>query len=82
MTYFLCSETGKRHFIFGPGHTYEVANTASAPLLAMLPIDPNIANLCDQGKTEDMDFPEILGALEMFVHTMLLSTEKKVTNVK
>lgn len=66
MAYFLCPDTGKQHFIFGPSHAREVAIAASVPLLAQLPIDPNVAALCDAGKVEDVTLAEIPGLLEAF----------------
>jgi len=67
MAYFICPDTEKRHLIFGPSHASEVTITASAPLLAQLPIDPNVATLCDAGMIEKVNLPEIPGLLEAFV---------------
>lgn len=53
MAYFVCPETGKHHHIFGPSHAEEVALYVGAPFLGRLPIDPEIAKLCDRGKIED-----------------------------
>jgi ATP-binding protein involved in chromosome partitioning len=66
MAYFLCPDTGKQHFIFGPSHAREVALAASAPLLARLPIDPQIAALCDLGEVEDVVLDELPGFLDTF----------------
>ena len=67
MAYFVCPDTGKQHFIFGPSHAGEVALAASAPLLARLPIDPQVAALCDVGKVEDVYLEEIPALLEAFI---------------
>ena len=77
MVYFICPDTGKRHFIFGPSHAEEVAATAGAPLLAQLPIDPQIAALCDAGKIEEVNLSEISELLKAFLRTMPDLTEKK-----
>jgi Mrp family chromosome partitioning ATPase len=53
MSYFQCPETGKRHEIFGPSHAQETAQRIGIPLLGQLPIDPEIARLCDEGRIED-----------------------------
>ncbi|MBN1146595.1 MAG: P-loop NTPase [Anaerolineales bacterium] len=66
MAYFICPDTGKRHMIFGPSHANEVAMTAGAPLLAQLPIDPQVAALCDAGKVEDVALEETPDLLEAF----------------
>jgi hypothetical protein len=72
MAYFVCPDTGKQHFIFGPSHTYEVMMTANAPLLAQLPIDPQIAALCDAGMVETVTLAEIPELLKAFTQAMPL----------
>jgi Mrp family chromosome partitioning ATPase len=70
MAYFTCPDAGKRHFIFGPSHAGEVTTTAGAPLLAQLPIDPNVAALCDAGQIEEVNLSEIPGLIEAFAKAM------------
>jgi Mrp family chromosome partitioning ATPase len=70
LAYFVCPDTGKQHFIFGPSHTYEVMMTANAPLLAELPIDPQVAALCDAGEIEKMTLTEIPALLNAFIQAM------------
>jgi ATP-binding protein involved in chromosome partitioning len=53
MSYFECPDTGKRYEIFGPSHAEETARRIGVPLLGRLPIDPEIARLCDAGRIED-----------------------------
>jgi ATP-binding protein involved in chromosome partitioning len=53
MSYFECPDTGKRYEIFGPSHAEETARMIGTPLLGRLPIDPDIAELCDAGRLED-----------------------------
>jgi ATP-binding protein involved in chromosome partitioning len=52
MSYFTCPETGKRHHVFGPSHATDTAAILNVPLLGCLPIDPEIARLCDSGRIE------------------------------
>ena len=52
MSYLVIPETGKRMEIFGKSRAGEMAETAGAPLLGVLPIDPEIARLCDAGEVE------------------------------
>ena len=52
MSYFECPDTGKQHEIFGPSHAEETAERIGVPLLGRLPIDPEIAKLCDAGQIE------------------------------
>jgi Mrp family chromosome partitioning ATPase len=53
MSYFECPDTGKRYEIFGPSHAEETARRIGVPFLGRLPIDPEIARLCDAGRIED-----------------------------
>ena len=55
MSYFECPDTGKRYEIFGPSHAEEVAQQIGVPFLGRLPIDPEIAKLCDAGHVEDYE---------------------------
>jgi len=52
MSYFVVPDTGKRIDIFGKSRGAEMAQEAAAPLLAQIPIDPEIARLCDAGDIE------------------------------
>ncbi len=52
MSYFTCPDTGQRYEIFGPSHAEAVARRMGAPFLGRLPIDPEIAKLCDAGRIE------------------------------
>jgi Mrp family chromosome partitioning ATPase/NifU-like protein involved in Fe-S cluster formation len=78
MAYFNCPDTGKQHFIFGPSHVSEVMLTAGAPLLAQLPINPQVASLCDAGKVEDINLEEIPALLDAFIniHAIHVGTQK------
>jgi Mrp family chromosome partitioning ATPase len=53
MSYFTCPDTGKQHELFGPSHAKETAAVVGVPLLGRLPIDPEIARLCDAGRIEE-----------------------------
>jgi ATP-binding protein involved in chromosome partitioning len=53
MSYFECPDTGKRYELFGPSHAEETARRIGVPFLGRLPIDPEIARLCDAGQIED-----------------------------
>lgn len=52
MSYFVVPETGNKIELFGKSRAEEMANLAGAPLLAQIPIDPQLAQLCDEGKVE------------------------------
>lgn len=52
MAYFE-TPNGERYEIFGPSNGPELVDMTSAPLLAQLPIDPILTNLCDAGRIEE-----------------------------
>lgn len=66
MAFFRCPDTGKKHMIFGESNGEKVAKTANAPLLAKIPINPVLTELCDFGEIEDVEFEETQTLLEAF----------------
>jgi hydrogenase maturation protease len=52
MSYLVLPETGKKMEIFGKTKGQEMASASGAPLLGTLPIDPELARLCDEGEIE------------------------------
>ncbi len=52
MSYLYVPEIDKRIELFGKGKGEEMARAAEAPLLGQLPIDPELARLCDEGNIE------------------------------
>lgn len=52
MSYLAIPETGKVMEIFGKSRGDEMAAATGAPLLARIPIDPELARLCDAGDIE------------------------------
>jgi hypothetical protein len=75
MAYFACPDTGKHHLIFGPSHTAEVAMAAGVPVLAQLPIDPDVAALCDAGQVEEVKL-EIEGLKGAFIKSVPAQARK------
>jgi hybrid cluster-associated redox disulfide protein len=59
MSYFVAPDTGVRYDVFGPSYANEVAELAKAPVLARLPIDPNLVALADDGRVEEIDDPVV-----------------------
>ena len=55
MSYLYVPEIDKKIEIFGRSRGEEIAQDVCAPLLAQLPIDPNLARLCDEGNIESYD---------------------------
>jgi Mrp family chromosome partitioning ATPase len=62
MSYLYVPEIDRRIEIFGKSRGEEMAQAASAPLLGQLPIDPELAKLCDEGNIERYD-AEIVNSL-------------------
>ncbi len=52
MSYLVLPETGKKLEVFGKSKGEEMAQASGAPLLGKLPIDPELARLCDEGNIE------------------------------
>ena len=67
MSYLVLPDTGKRLEVFGKSRAEDMAKAAQAPLLAQLPIDPELAKLCDDGELERYDSPLIAGFGKAFV---------------
>lgn len=66
MSYFEAPDTGKQYAVFGESSIATVAAQNGLPLLARLPIDPQLTNLIDAGRVEEADteaFRPILSAI-------------------
>lgn len=55
MAYFEAPDTGKRYEVFGPSRAKALCQEKKIPLLAQLPIQPDLARLMDEGKIEEAD---------------------------
>ncbi len=67
MSYYQCPDCGKKHNIFGESQIDETAKELGVPVLAKLPIDPEVAKLVDEGRVEEVECPqldEFVGALD------------------
>jgi Mrp family chromosome partitioning ATPase len=60
MSYVICPDTGKRLEVFGPSKSAVMAKQLYVPLLGQLPIEPQIAELCDVGRIEDYPAEEFV----------------------
>lgn len=52
MSYLKCPDCGKEIKLFGNSHVEETAKEFDIPILAKIPIDPKLADNCDQGLIE------------------------------
>lgn len=60
MAYYECPNCKERHHIYGEPQGAAVAEKYAIPSHAELPIDPQFATLCDQGKVEEYDVADLL----------------------
>ena len=78
MSYLYVPEIDKKIELFGHSRGEEMANAASAPLLGQLPIDPDLAKLCDEGNIEQYD-AEIVGIVGKALSRATTSGTKQET---
>ena len=64
-SYFQCPDCGKKVEIFGKSNLDELALQYSLPVLARLPIDPNVAAQFDAGKMAGADVSGVMPAAEL-----------------
>ncbi len=76
MSYLHLPDMDKRIEIFGPSRGEEMAQSSKAPLLGQLPLDPELARLCDHGEIESYD-SEIMSAFGQSLKDAL--AKKKTT---
>jgi Mrp family chromosome partitioning ATPase len=57
MSYVLCPKCGEHIDIFGPSQAERTALKLHTPLVGRLPLDPQLARLCDAGKVEEYAMP-------------------------
>jgi Mrp family chromosome partitioning ATPase len=62
-----CPHCGEAFELFGPSHAEKLADRIGAPVLARLPIDPQVASLADTGRVEDVKMPAFATVVEALV---------------
>ncbi|WP_066636128.1 Mrp/NBP35 family ATP-binding protein [Desulfolucanica intricata] len=63
----ICPHCGEKIDIFGESKAEQAARLADIPLLKVLPIDPKLSKLCDQGEVEKYD--QVFDDLKPFLKT-------------
>ncbi|MCK4314885.1 MAG: P-loop NTPase, partial [Anaerolineae bacterium] len=53
MSHVICPKCGERIEVFGPNRAMHTALQLGVPLLGQLPLDPELARLCDAGEIEE-----------------------------
>lgn len=59
MSYYKCPDCGKIINIFGESQIDKTAGELGVPVLAKLPINPELAKLIDKGEVENIEAPEL-----------------------
>src|SRR5215469_11427169 len=73
---YLTMPDGSRDEIFGPSNGAELVSLTGAPLLSQIPIDRDIAMLCDAGKLEDYYSDEFETMASNFVKAIKIAQER------
>ncbi|AEG15458.1 ATPase-like, ParA/MinD [Desulfofundulus kuznetsovii DSM 6115] len=76
MSYLLCPHCGEKVYLFGSSHVGEAAQKNNLPLLAVLPIDPNLTELGDAGLIENYNGPSMQN-IEPLVEVLEKTLNKK-----
>jgi hypothetical protein len=53
MSYFECPKCHEQVKLFGESHIQRVAETHGLKVLARIPVQPELATLCDEGRIEE-----------------------------
>ena len=67
MSYLSCPDCGRKIYLFGEGKTAAAAEKHGLPLLAQMPIDPQLAQLVDEGRIEDFEGDWLSGVADALV---------------
>ena len=55
MAYYECPDCHTKHYLFGESHVDELAVQYGIDTVSKIPLDPNTAKMCDEGKVEMLD---------------------------
>jgi Mrp family chromosome partitioning ATPase len=75
MSYFIIPDSGKKIELFGKSKGEEMAKSAGAPLLGQIPIDPALAQHCDQGNIERYDSEATRSFADAFLQAVIDKSE-------
>ncbi|MGN1123432.1 MAG: P-loop NTPase, partial [Eubacterium sp.] len=64
MSYYVCEDCGKKINIFGESKIDETAKELGVPVLAKLPVNPQINRLVDEGKISQIELCELDGLVD------------------
>ena len=75
-SYFTCPDCKKQYKIYGDSHIDELAEKHGTEVLAKLPIDPELASLCDKGVIELFENTELEAAADKIEEKLSEKTKK------
>jgi len=78
MSYLYVPEINKRIELFGRSKGEEMAQAARAPFLGQLPIDPQLAKLCDEGTIERYHSDAFTAMARTLIQTLPQAISAKV----
>ncbi len=78
MSYLYVPEIDKRIELFGKSRGEEMAQAAKAPFLGQLPIDPELAKLCDEGAIERYNSDAFTAVARTLIQTLPQAISAKV----
>lgn len=64
MSYVLCPDCGKKIYLYGEGKGEQTAAGLKIPAYAEMPVEPQLAALCDAGRIEDLSSDYITPVVE------------------
>jgi len=76
MSYLNCKHCGDKNFILGESRSEEFAERLGTELIARLPFETDIAELCDAGKIEEYQNKEISNTIEKIKNTIKEQKDK------
>jgi Mrp family chromosome partitioning ATPase len=65
MTHLVCPHCGKRIDLFGPEQGPNAARAAGIPVLASIPVDPELSTLCDRGEIASYQRNPFVGQVQI-----------------
>lgn len=79
MSYYLNPNSNEKQYLFGPSHIDSLTTIANFPILARLPLEPDIIHLCDQGKIEEIFLTESMDLYEAFTASLAKFEAEKIS---
>lgn len=81
-SYLKCPDCGKKISVFGESHIDEIAEEFEMEVLAKLPIDPAVAQLCDAGRIEETDGSLLENTADKIEALLAKEEQKSVKTVR